>query len=63
MIVSDDGVIIRMAARDVNVYGRNTQGVILMRVADGAKVISLARTEKEEEEENLGDDSQKEENA
>ena len=63
MIVSDDGVIIRMAARDVNVYGRNTQGVILMRVADGAKVISLARTEKDEEEEKLGDDSQEEENA
>ncbi len=51
MIISDDGTIIRMAAKDVNLYGRNTKGVILMRVAEGSKVISLARTEREETEE------------
>jgi DNA gyrase subunit A len=50
MIISDDGTIIRMAAEDVNLYSRNTRGVILMRVAEGAKVISLARTEREEAE-------------
>jgi len=47
MIISDDGTIIRMAAADINVYSRYAQGVILMRVADGAKVISIARTEHE----------------
>lgn len=56
MIISDDGTIIRMAAKDVNLYGRNTRGVILMRVAEDAKVISLARTEREEAEEEPSED-------
>ncbi|MEG0825231.1 MAG: DNA gyrase subunit A [Oscillospiraceae bacterium] len=50
LLISDDGTIIRMAANTVNVYSRTAQGVILMRLDEGVKVISLARTEKEEEE-------------
>lgn len=50
MLISDDGIIIRMAVSDINIYSRNTQGVILMRVAEGVHVISVARTEKAEEE-------------
>jgi len=49
LIISDDGTIIRMAAADISVYGRATQGVRLMRIGDDARVISIARTEKEEE--------------
>ncbi len=48
LLVADNGIVIRMAAADINTYGRATQGVRLMTVSDGAKVISLARTEKEE---------------
>lgn len=51
MIISDDGTIIRMAATDISTIGRNTQGVRLMRIGEDAKVISIARTEKDEEEE------------
>ncbi len=51
LLISDDGTIIRMAASDINIYRRDTQGVRLMRVPDGVHVISLARTEKEAEEE------------
>ena len=51
MIISDDGTIIRMAAADVNIYNRTAQGVRVMRVSSGSKVISLARVEKEMEEE------------
>ena len=51
MIISDDGTIIRMAAADVNIYSRTAQGVRVMRVSPGSKVISLARVEKEMEEE------------
>ena len=40
-----------MAAADINIYGRATQGVRVMRLDEGIKVISLARTEKETEEE------------
>ena len=51
MIISDDGTIIRMAASDVNIYSRTAQGVRVMRVSPGSKVIALARTEREMEEE------------
>ncbi|MBR2832722.1 MAG: DNA gyrase subunit A [Oscillospiraceae bacterium] len=47
LIISDDGTIIRMDVAEISVYGRATQGVRLMRVADGSRVISIARTEKE----------------
>lgn len=47
LLISDDGTIIRMATADVNVYSRTAQGVRVMRVNDGTRVISLARAEKE----------------
>ena len=47
LVISDDGTIIRMDVAEISVYGRDTQGVRLMRVADGSRVISIARTEKE----------------
>ena len=47
LIISDDGTIIRMAASDVSTYGRAAQGVRVMRVSEGTKVISLARAERE----------------
>ena len=50
MIISDDGTILRTGADGVNIYSRVTQGVRIMNVAEGVKVISLAKTEKEEEE-------------
>ena len=49
LIISDDGTIIRMAAADVNVYSRTAQGVRVMRVSEGTKVISLARVSQEED--------------
>ena len=53
LMVSDDGTIIRMAADGISVYGRATQGVRLMRLAEGSRVISIARTEREEAEEDV----------
>ena len=49
LVISDDGTIIRMDCGSISVYGRSTQGVRLMRVNEGSRVISIARTEKEEE--------------
>jgi len=49
LLISDDGTIIRTAAADISLYGRAAQGVRIMRLAEGAKVISIARTEHEEE--------------
>ncbi len=51
MIISDDGVIIRMPARDISCLGRVTKGVILMRIGEDVKVISVAAAPHEEEEE------------
>ena len=50
LIISDDGVIIRMPVKDINSYSRTAQGVILMRLQEGVKVISIARTDHEGEE-------------
>ena len=51
LIITDDGTIIRTAAEDIRACGRNTQGVRLMRVGENAKVVAVARAEKDEEEE------------
>ena len=49
MMISDDGTMIRMPVSDISEYRRVTQGVILMRLSDDVHVISIAATEKEEE--------------
>ena len=49
LIISDDGTIIRTHAAGINVYSRTAQGVRVMNLADGVKVISIARTEHEED--------------
>ena len=43
MLIESGGVLIRMAAADINVYKRDTQGVILMRIEQGSRVISVER--------------------
>ncbi|MGE4353243.1 MAG: DNA gyrase subunit A [Oscillospiraceae bacterium] len=48
LVISDDGTIIRMAVEDISVYGRQTQGVRIMRLSEGSSVISIARTEKDD---------------
>ena len=50
MLIENGGVVIRMKASDINVYGRVTQGVRVMRLGDDAKVISIERVDREEEE-------------
>ena len=51
LLVSDDGTIIRMEAGSISLLGRATQGVRLMRPAEGANVVAMARTEREASEE------------
>ena len=50
MLIENGGVLIRMAAADINIYKRDTQGVILMRVEAGNRVISVDRVDREPEE-------------
>lgn len=51
MIITDDGVIIRTPVSQISEYGRSSQGVIVMRTSDDVRVISIVRTDHEEQEE------------
>lgn len=50
MLVTSEGVIIRMHSDSISTYGRQTQGVRLMRLDKNVKVVSLAKTERYGEE-------------
>ncbi len=58
MLIRDDGTIMRMPLEQVSVIGRNTQGVRLMRVDEGTKVVSIAVVPHSEEEAEEGDGSE-----
>lgn len=45
MLIADNGVIIRMLAKDISLVGRNTFGVKVMKLRDNAKIVSVATTE------------------
>ena len=55
MLIENGGVIIRIPASSVNIYKRDVQGVIVMRLDSGNKVVSLERVEAMEEEEPQGE--------
>ena len=50
LLVESGGVVIRMPVSGISTYGRDTQGVILMRVEEENRVISLQSTEAASEE-------------
>ena len=49
MVIESGGVIIRIPASSINVYKRDVQGVIVMRVEEGNQVVSIERVAPEEE--------------
>ena len=51
MLIENGGVIIRIPASSVNVYKRDVQGVIVMRIEEGNKVVSIERVASGEESE------------
>ena len=51
MLIESGGVILRTPAGSINIYGRDTQGVILMRVEAGNRLIAVQRVEGDLEEE------------
>lgn len=55
ILITSDGVIIRMHTDEISSYSRQTQGVRVMKLADGVNVVSIARTEREDESETEGD--------
>ena len=51
MLIENGGVIIRVPASDINIYKRDVQGVIVMRIEEGNKLVSMERVSAEETEE------------
>lgn len=53
MLITESGVVIRMAIDTISITGRNTQGVKLMRLGENEVVSTVAKVEREEEDEEL----------
>jgi len=58
MIVTDKGVMIRLPVQDIRTIGRNTQGVRVIRLDEGARIASISRVMEEEEESGGGESSE-----
>jgi len=57
MLISDQGTLVRARSADVSIIGRNTQGVTLINISKGEKLVSVEKIAETEDEESLGDDS------
>ncbi len=55
MLISNAGTLVRTAASEISVIGRNTQGVRLIRLAEGEHLTGIERIEAEEDEDEAGD--------
>jgi len=60
LLITSDGIIIRMDAAEISTIGRNTQGVRLMKLSDDVKVVSITTAEKTEEDEASAEDTNNE---
>ena len=61
MLISNKGTLVRARAVDVSIIGRNTQGVTLINIAKGEKLVSVAKIAETEEEDAEGEDQVTEE--
>jgi DNA gyrase subunit A len=53
-LINSDGVIIRIRADEVSVLGRATQGVKIMKVEDGSRIVAIAKLDDADEDEEDG---------
>ncbi len=53
ILISVEGIIIRMHVADINVQSRYGSGVRVMRLGEGDRVVTVARTERSDEEETV----------
>ena len=56
MLIESGGVVLRTPAASINLYGRDTQGVILMRIEEGNRVIGVETISNTEETEESGEE-------
>ena len=62
MIITNKGIMIRQPVKNIKVIGRNTQGVKLLKLDDGAFISSITKVLKEEEKDELNQNSEEENN-
>ncbi len=53
MAITSSGIVIRTPAEKISIYGRATQGIKIMRIADDEKLVSITKVQAELEEELL----------
>lgn len=59
ILISSDGIVIRIAAKDVKISSRTARGVSVMKISDGEKVVSATAVKSNgEETEKIEDDSE-----
>ncbi|MCQ2437175.1 MAG: DNA gyrase subunit A [Clostridia bacterium] len=58
LLITDDGTIIRTPVADISTTGRATQGVRLMKVGEGTKIVGVARAEAEPEEDESAENAE-----
>ena len=59
-MITSDGVIIRTGVDEISMFGRVTQGVRVMKLADDISVVSIAKAAKEEEDEDSSEEASQE---
>ena len=62
ILIADNGTIIRIAASTIRVCARPSKGVMVMKLAEGAKVVTIARSPNEESSENDSNDKPDDDN-
>lgn len=55
MLITNNGIIIRTSVEEIPIYGRNTAGVIVMRLGEDATIMNFAAAKKSDESENTDD--------
>src|SRR3989338_5872350 len=53
MIITDQGQVIRMQAKGISIIGRNTQGVRLINLSEGERVVAVAPVVEQDEDEEV----------
>lgn len=56
LMITEDGTMIRTPVDGIPMYGRSAAGVIVMRLADGKKIVNFTKMDKAEEEEEDSDE-------
>lgn len=55
ILITDDGIIIRLRVADISTQSRYAQGVRVMRVEEGSRIVTVARAQREEDDDEAED--------